>query len=101
MAKRLLDTSAWQQARERHKRNNPLCVPCMAAGRVVAADLVHHTVPHHNDPAIFWREEWWESRCTRCHGDAVGPERTGSREVYAGCSLDGTPLDSRHHWNRR
>jgi 5-methylcytosine-specific restriction protein A len=51
----------WEAARARFLRDHPFC----ACGN--RATEVHHTVDHHGDPAVFWREELWQPLCKRCH----------------------------------
>jgi 5-methylcytosine-specific restriction enzyme A len=42
-------------------------VPCQAAGRLAAATVVDHIVPHRGDPVLFWDEGNWQSQCKPCH----------------------------------
>ena len=58
---------AWQQAREGHLRNNPLCVMCEAEGRVVLATVVDHSEPHRGDQKLFWDRSKWQSLCATHH----------------------------------
>jgi 5-methylcytosine-specific restriction protein A len=57
----------WQKARERHLAAHPLCVMCEAEGRVTAASVVDHRVPHRGDRALFWDESNWDSLCANHH----------------------------------
>lgn len=57
----------WQQARLDHLRMHPLCVYCDQAGRVEAATIVDHVVPHRGDQALFWDRSNWQSLCAACH----------------------------------
>jgi 5-methylcytosine-specific restriction endonuclease McrA len=57
----------WQRARIRHLQNNPLCVMCEADGRVAAATVVDHKVPHRGDEALFWDTDNWQSLCASHH----------------------------------
>lgn len=97
---RLLGTHRWKKARAAFLLQYPLCSPCETAGRATLATLVHHTVPHLNDPSVFWRKEWWEGRCVTCHADAQRVEQSRGRttETYRGCDEQGLPLDPSHHW---
>lgn len=57
----------WQQARARHLRGQPLCVMCLAAGRVEPATVVDHITPHRGDQSLFWNEANWQSLCDHHH----------------------------------
>jgi len=47
----------------------PILSGCHAAGRVTAATVVDHVVPHRGDPVLMWDEIGnWQSLCTDCHG---------------------------------
>lgn len=61
---------------------NPLCVYCAAQGRVTAAELVDHIVPHASGAAPFWPDEHTDphahfaSCCRACHD---GPKQSAER----------------------
>lgn len=57
----------WQKARERYLREHPLCVYCEREGKVTAASIVDHRIPHRGDMTLFWEEGNWQSLCTRHH----------------------------------
>lgn len=57
----------WQKARERYLMKNPLCVYCHRDGRVTAANVVDHIIPHRGDQKLFWRESNWQALCDSCH----------------------------------
>lgn len=57
----------WQKAREGFLRSHPLCIRCQAEGRVEAATVVDHRVPHRGDQALFWDRSNWQSLCTTHH----------------------------------
>jgi len=57
----------WQQARERFLREHPLCCYCQRTGRVTAASIVDHVIPHKGDDAKFWDESNWQPLCKPCH----------------------------------
>lgn len=57
----------WQKARERHLQQHPLCVMCEAEGRVEAATVVDHIVPHRGDERLFWDRTNWQSLCKPHH----------------------------------
>ncbi|WP_194720809.1 HNH endonuclease signature motif containing protein [Noviherbaspirillum malthae] len=57
----------WQKARERYLREHPLCVYCERDGRVTAASIVDHRIPHRGDMTLFWDESNWQSLCATHH----------------------------------
>jgi len=60
-------TSAWDKAALGHRSSHPLCVGCEAVGRVAAAEVVDHIVPHRGDRALFWDRANWQSACAWHH----------------------------------
>lgn len=59
-------TTRWDKFAKRHLRDHPLCEYCLADGKVVAAEVVDHDLPHRGDPALFW-DNTFTSLCRRCH----------------------------------
>lgn len=57
----------WQKARERYLREHPLCVYCEREGKVTAASIVDHRIPHRGDQQLFWDERNWQSLCSTHH----------------------------------
>lgn len=77
-------TSAWSKARGFYLRKHPLCVRCKGDGKVVAATVVDHIIPHKlrdaldsgnieaiaKARALFWDSAGnWQSLC-KPHHDA-------------------------------
>lgn len=60
-------TYAWQQARIRFLKANPLCVLCEAMDLVEPATVVDHIVPHRGDQVLFWLRSNWRSLCKPHH----------------------------------
>ena len=60
-------TYEWQQATKRFLNGHPLCAHCHAKGRVSAATVVDHVVPHRGDESKFWNEQNWQPMCKPCH----------------------------------
>lgn len=59
---------AWQKARIAWLQKYPLCVFCQKTGRMVAASVVDHIIPHKGDKVLFWdSENNWQSLCAPCH----------------------------------
>ncbi|SPA17227.1 Putative phage holin (fragment) [Cupriavidus taiwanensis] len=61
------------------------------------ATVVDHVRPHRGDRRLFLDRTNLQSLCKLCH-DSVKQRMEHGQMV--GCSLDGMPLDPRHHWNR-
>lgn len=65
---------AWQKARLVHLAAHPLCLYCERAGKVAAATVVDHKVPHRGDKALFWDRSNWQSLCKSCHDEVKQAE---------------------------
>jgi len=79
----------WQQARAGYLLKHPLCVYCERQGRVTAATVVDHRVPHRGDMKLFWDSANWQPLCKPCH------DGQKQREEALMCSdvvLDGPEL---------
>jgi 5-methylcytosine-specific restriction enzyme A len=57
----------WSKASKGHLRREPVCRGCQAVGRVTAATLTDHIVPHRGDTALFWQKANWQSCCDWHH----------------------------------
>jgi 5-methylcytosine-specific restriction protein A len=66
----------WQKARERFLSEHPLCCYCERTGRITAASVVDHKIPHRGDAALFWNESNWQPLCKPCH-DSVKAREEG------------------------
>lgn len=66
---------SWQRARLAFLVANPLCVTCLAEGRVTSASVVDHVKPHRGDEGRFWDEGNWQSLCERHHNAKSARER--------------------------
>ena len=58
----------WTHARKMYLAAHPLCVICLVQGKVVAAQVVDHIIPHRGDYALMWSESNWQSLCAFHHG---------------------------------
>lgn len=67
----------WRAARERYLARHPLCVRCRAEGRVVAAEVVDHIVPHRGDARLRDDPANWQALCKRCHDQKTATEDGG------------------------
>lgn len=70
---------AWRKRRAAHLSGEPLCRMCLANGRVVAATVADHIVPHRGDRALFMGA--LQSLCVHCHSSVKQKEeRQAQRE---------------------
>ena len=65
----------WRKARKAWLAEHPLCVECKEGGRVEAATVVDHIVPHRGDYEVFWDEDNWQSLCGLHHQRKSNEER--------------------------
>lgn len=63
-------TAAWQAKREAQLAAEPLCAICLKHGRITAATVADHPIPHRGDYELFWHQPL-QSLCDqqpwRCH----------------------------------
>ena len=52
--KRPYDHRRWRKRAKAQLRLEPLCRMCAKDGRVIAAEVVDHIVPHKGDEFLFW-----------------------------------------------
>lgn len=69
--------SRWQKARATFLQRHPLCAECERVGRVTAASVVDHVVPHKGDQRLFWDTSNWQPLCTTCHGRKTATQDSG------------------------
>lgn len=67
----------WRKARLAYLAKHPLCVKCKEAGKLVAATVVDHIVPHKGDYKLFWDSENWQPLCKECHDIKTASEDGG------------------------
>ena len=46
---------------------HPTCLECSKQGRLTAANVVDHVIPHRDNLTLFWDVDNWQPLCTRCH----------------------------------
>jgi len=68
----------WREVRAVLLRDQPLCVRCEAAGRLVAAKVVDHIVPIKEGGARFDRSNL-QPLCVACHNRKTARETAGRR----------------------
>lgn len=69
--------SRWRKARLGFLAKHPLCEECNRQGRIVAATVVDHVVPHCGDQVLFWQRSNWEAKCKSCHDRKTAREDGG------------------------
>ena len=79
----------WQKARAAYLAANPLCVYCQRSGRVEAATVVDHIVPHRGNDDLFWRQSNWQPLCASCHSSIKQAEEAKGKGVGRVKSSDG------------
>lgn len=90
----LYRTARWLKRRATHLAREPLCRYCDQMGRVTAATVADHVVPHRGDVGLFYGGEL-QSLCASCHsGTKQQLEKSGT---LRGCSTDGAPF-GRDDW---
>nr|WP_020184817.1 HNH endonuclease [Methylopila sp. 73B] len=62
-------TARWRKIAKAHLASSPLCVECQKSGRVTAASVCDHVVPHRGDETLFWQGQR-QSLCASCHNGA-------------------------------
>ena len=67
--------SRWKRVREAHLQLHPLCTHCLASGRISAASLVDHIIPHRGDARLFSLPTNRQSLCTDHHGLKIAREQ--------------------------
>lgn len=100
------NTVQWKQLRLIKLRADPMCEPCIDAGRITLANTVDHVVPISTGGPAFPTLAGLTSMCPSCHGakTARGVEAGAVRTRRAvqprkGCDAAGNPLDPAHPWS--
>lgn len=87
----------WHATAKRHLARNPLCVTCLAAGRLAAATVVDHIRPHRGDRALFWDPRNRQSLCKHCHNSTKQKLEAAARKAQQleaeRCDVTGHPTD--------
>lgn len=85
-------TWKWDKARVTYLSHHPLCIMCEREGRVTAAKVVDHIIPHKGDQSLFWDKANWQSLCKPHHDRDKQREERGS--VVAAIGEDGWPVEA-------
>lgn len=93
----LYTSARWRRERKAFLAANPLCRYCREQGRVTAATVVDHVIPHCGDERLIWDRANWQPLCGPCHNGRKQSEERGG--AATGCDAHGMPLDPDHPWN--
>lgn len=88
----LYNNRAWRTRRAELLMDEPLCRYCARQGRVTAATVADHVVPHRGDVELFHGE--LQPLCAACHSRVKQVEENGGH--IGAVDLDGYPIDSAH-----
>lgn len=88
----------WRKARATYLSAHPHCCYCARDGRVTAATVVDHKVPHKGNQALFWDVRNWQPLCIPCHSSAK--QREEGKGYSTEVDSSGWPTDPRHPANR-
>jgi 5-methylcytosine-specific restriction endonuclease McrA len=95
----LYQNTRWKKLAKHYLDKNPLCVPCLSAGKTTAATIVHHITEHKGDCQLFWNEDNFQAVCASCHSGHI---RVGEHQGYSqSADENGIPLDKNHPWNKK
>ena len=91
-----LDSKAWRDLRAHVLSCEPLCRHCTAEGKTSAATDVDHrdNDPTNNDLVNL------QPLCHQHHSLKTAAEMRGLDYMLRGCTPEGLPVDSDHHWNK-
>lgn len=92
MSSPLYRTARWLQKRAQQLAEEPLCRMCKGLGKVVAASVADHVVPHRENEDLFWDGEL-QSLCATCHSRHKQAQEHG--RPSAGCDANGIPYARR------
>ncbi|MCP5016293.1 MAG: HNH endonuclease [Ketobacter sp.] len=63
----------WRKAAKLHKKNNPLCIDCMAQGVVKAVEITDHIIPIKQGGELYCQSNL-QSLCIACHNTKTAEE---------------------------
>lgn len=88
----------WKDYRNTFLSAHPVCVYCLAMGKIAPATVVDHIKPHKGDFALFWSQDNHQALCARCHNSHKAVEEGSGYSSQVG--LDGWPVDPNHPSNQ-
>lgn len=76
----LYNTHRWRKERKAFIQWNPLCAECQRNGKVTAAQVVDHIIPHpvHD----FWDKTNWQPLCKSCNNKKGEQDKKMLNEYY-------------------
>ncbi|VFS89174.1 HNH endonuclease [Kluyvera cryocrescens] len=105
--------SKWDRGRQSFLRAHPLCVMCQEQGKVAAATVVDHIIPHKLKEALrsggkdalskaqklFWDQKNWQGLC-KPHHDSTKQrmEKRGIADLYADVAAGNRPTTDEATW---
>lgn len=90
----LYNTRAWKALRANQLSLKPLCEWCERQGRITAASVADHVIPHKGDEALFFDGDNLASLCKPHHD---GAKQADERRGFSGqADQSGWPTDPRH-----
>lgn len=72
----------WRKMRTIQLSRQPLCMSCLARGKVVQAEHVDHVFPHRQDSARF-KNNIYQSLCPACHTLKTQMENRGIYQYFS------------------
>jgi 5-methylcytosine-specific restriction enzyme A len=94
---KLYNSKRWKHKRQYQLKQYPLCAMCLGEGRVAAATVVDHIVPHRGNSDLFYNGAL-QSLCERHHNSTKQQVETLGYSKDIG--LDGWPTHPNHPANR-
>ena len=86
----------WSRLARHQLQSNPLCCMCLKEGKVVAASIADHVIPHRGDPQLFWFGAL-QSMCELHHKSYKQKQENKGYDSHIG--NDGWPTDPLHPVN--
>jgi hypothetical protein len=90
---RWYNRAAWRKRQRHQLMIEPLCRQCAKEGRITAATVVDHCVPHKGDYNSF-RTGAVQSLCASCHSSTKAIIEKRGYDTAIGA--DGMPIDPKH-----
>jgi 5-methylcytosine-specific restriction endonuclease McrA len=90
----LYKTARWQRLRLQQLERQPLCEFCLKLGKIEAATVADHKIPHRGDANLFFDIDNLQSLSDFCHSSLKQQEENRGYSNQIG--LDGRPVDPRH-----